>query len=338
MIQRDIKEMILRAKGRCLLVAEVGINHGGEEDLCWEMMEGAWGSGADLVKLQVYRTEELVHRGSEDYGRLKRWELSSGSVGRLFERARKEGIVCMATSFDEGSLSWVDGYGPPAHKIASMDNRNGWWMRKVRGYGRPVMISTGMLDEAGILDLVGKMRGLGGEWVLMHCISEYPLLDVGSQLGVIVGLKRYGYDVGFSDHSEGLELSKLSLGVGIQVLEKHFTLDRRLGEELGGDHYFSMIPEELRELRYIAEYMREVMGSGCRVKTVGERSIEGLSRRGVYARRGIGEGEELEDGKVIFLRPYKEGGLRVEDWEEKRGSKVNRGIGEGGLIEEGDLE
>ena len=334
----DIKEMILRAKGRCLLVAEVGINHGGDEDLCWEMMESAFRNGADLVKLQVYRTEELVHRGSEDYERMKKWELSSESVGRLFERARKAGIECMATSFDGRSLWEVDGYGPSAHKIASMDNRNEWWMRKVRGYGRSVMISTGLLDSEGLLWLMGVLKRLGGHWIVMHCISEYPLADREGQLGVIVGLKGYGYDVGFSDHSEGLELSRLSLGMGIRVLEKHFTLDRRLGEELGGDNGISINPDELRELRYIAEYTREVMGSGDRVKTVGECGIEDLSRRGVYARVGIGEGEELEDGKVIFLRPYKEGGIRVEEWGIKRGSKVNKGIELGGVIYEEDLE
>lgn len=294
---------------RATIIAEVGLNHGGDPDLAWEMIESAWEHGADLVKLQSFASGGLLHPSLPYAADMEGMMLSMRQHEDLFERAARRGIRLMTTPFDAAMLALCVRHRVPAVKVASMDLDNTAHLRAVASSGLPVLVSCGMGCHADIEAALVTLREAGcTDVTLLHCISDYPARLEDMQLAEIPRLAaRFGVPVGLSDHSLGLEASCMALALGASVIERHFTTDPALAERIpGADHDISITPRQLRELRLAAE--RTALALGGAERTLAPQEVEGrtASRRGLYARTRLAAGHILREEDVTALRPVAE--------------------------------
>lgn len=241
------------------LVAELGINHGGDVEVAKQLIEAAAQAGADAVKLQTYRTEERVPRDSPIYDVLKEAELDEASHRDLKLVAADSGVALLSTPFDEESVALLSDLGVPAYKIASFDIVNLRLIQLVASQGKPVIISRGMATLAESDQAVEQVRSSGAPLILLHCVSAYPLQPADSNLAVLDTMRaRYGCPVGFSDHTMGIDVPALAVTRGADVIEKHFTLDRTAP---GPDHELSAEPAELAALVSRLREVEAIIGS-----------------------------------------------------------------------------
>ncbi len=310
-------------EGRTAVIAEVGINHGGDEDLAWEMIKSAHLNGADFVKLQSFVTEEFFHPSLSYFDSTKSMELSVDSQRDLFRKAKSDGIKLITTPFDFASVDMVEEFSPSVHKIASMDNDNIPLIRYIAEKNRPVLISCGMADLGEIQKIVNIMEEVGNDkLVLLHCVSDYPAEPECLNLSMIDLLRNtFGYPIGLSDHSYGLYGSYVAASMGVQVIEKHFTTDRSLQKKYpDADHDISINPEEMKELRMFCESVSVMMGQAPRKFTENEKLGRLSMRRGIYAKQDICIDEKLSLENVAFLRPVV--GMPVGCWDKIVGKKI----------------
>lgn len=253
---------------RTIVVAEIGINHGGDRGAAERLVRAAAEAGADAVKFQTYRTARRVLAGSPIYDLLERCELSFDAQRDLKHLAEALGLEFFSTPFDEECVDFLDSLGVCAFKLASFDIVNGPLARRVIGTRRLLIASTGMASRDEVDALVGTTRDASVPLVLLHCISSYPTPDECANLRVIETLRsRYGVPVGYSDHTLGVDASVLAVAAGAVMLEKHFTLDRNLD---GPDHALSADPALMQTLVDRVRSVEQMLGSGA----LGCREIE----------------------------------------------------------------
>ena len=325
-------------EGRTAVIAEVGINHGGDEDLAWEMIKSAHLNGADFVKLQTYITEEFFHPSLSYFDSTKSMELSVDSQRDLFRKAKSEGIKLITTPFDFTSVDMVREFDLPAYKIASMDNDNVPLMRYIAEEKKPVMVSTGMAHMEEIQKVVDVFTEAGNEkLVLLHCVSDYPTKPVDVNLSMMqLYMETFNCPTGLSDHSLGIASALAAVSLGATVIEKHFTTDKALFEKIpDADHDISIEPFELKELRDFCEMLPAMMGVAPRTLTEGEKARRRDSRRGLYAVRDIQKGEKVCTENVILLRPVN--GIHAGRWDEVCGREMIKRIKKGQPITDTDL-
>lgn len=305
----DTPSPLSPADGRAAIIAEVGLNHGGDPDLAWEMIESAWEHGADLVKLQSFAPGGLLHPSLPYAASMEGMMLSLRQHEALFEQARRQGIALITTPFDTPTLDLCSRFRIAAVKVASMDLDNTAHLRAVARTGLPVILSCGMGDRVDIDKALATLRESGATDVtLLHCISDYPARLEDMQLAEIPRLAaRFGVPVGLSDHSLGLEASRMALALGARVIERHFTTDPALMERIpDADHDISITPAQLRELRLAAERTALALGGAERVLAPQESAGRTASRRGLYARTRLVAGHILRAEDVTPLRPVTE--------------------------------
>lgn len=323
---------------RTAIIAEVGINHGGDESLAWEMIVSAHENGADFIKLQSYTAESLVHPSMPYFKAAKSMELSFDVQGRLFRMAKNKGIALITTPYDRRSADFVSQFDVACYKIASMDNDNYPLTRHMARYGKPVLVSTGMADMVEIEKILHILKEeCSDKFVLLHCVSEYPTKPENADLFMLRRLREeFNCFIGLSDHSMSLECSKAAASFGAAVIEKHFTIDKALAEKMPeADHDISMTPRELKELRYFCEAappLTEAFPRDCTKSSVVDRD---KIRRGIYALKSIAAGERLSLDNVIFLRPVAY--IKAGEWGSIAGKITSRDIEKYAPIRREDL-
>jgi N-acetylneuraminate synthase/N,N'-diacetyllegionaminate synthase len=242
------------------LIAEAGINHNGELSLAKDLVIEAAEADANAVKFQTYETEKRVEPGSELFDILGQCELSRAETRELFEFARDQDVSIFSTPFDKDSVAVLDELGVPAFKIASFHITHKQLLRRIAATGRPAILSTGMATMDEIRDAVEIFESREIPYVLLHCVSSYPTEPEDANLAVIRTLDRaFDCPVGFSDHTLGTEVPSLSVGVGADVIEKHFTLDSSMD---GPDHDLSVEPAELARLVEECRRVESILGDG----------------------------------------------------------------------------
>lgn len=226
------------------VIAEAGINHGGDLEEAKRLVGAAARAGADAIKFQTYTTELRVAHDSPIFDVLKRSELDSAAHAELKRVAADAGILFMSTAFDPGSVDLLSSLGVCAIKIASFDCTNLELLRRARENGLPVVLSTGMADEQEIAAAAAILRGGAGGFTLLHCVSAYPaeINDV-NLLTIAYLAERHGVPVGFSDHTIGTDAPVWAVLAGAQLIEKHFTTDKT---RPGPDHVLSADETDLR--------------------------------------------------------------------------------------------
>jgi len=294
------------------VIAEIGINHNGNVYEAVKLVDAAADSGADAVKFQSFRANQLLICSHDSYAQqngeesafdlLHRCELSFDEQEMLRNHADKRGIMFLSTPFDNESVDFLDRLGVPAFKVASGDITNNPLLRHIAAKGKPVFLSTGMsyLDE--VSEAVRCLRDGGSpEILLMHCTSSYPTASRDMNLRALDTLQSYfGLLTGLSDHSRGILFSLAAAAMGAAAVERHFTLDRNAK---GPDHKASLDPDELKNLVKNLRRLKAGMGSGEKTPAKSEADGRRLGRRSIVAAADIHAGEQIASNMLTCKRP-----------------------------------
>jgi sialic acid synthase SpsE len=242
------------------LIAEAGINHNGDLSLAKELVTAAQDAGADAVKFQTYETEKRADEGTELFDILERCELSRDEQTELFEFCRDREMTTFSTPFDVDSVAFLDDLGVPAFKIASFHITHKELLRAVAETGKPVICSRGMATPEEIQEAVDIFEAHDTPYVLLHCVSSYPTEPTDANLEIVRTLdEEFDCPVGFSDHTLGTEVPALSVAVGADAIEKHFTLDTSME---GPDHDLSLDPDGMTALVEEVRRVEAILGDG----------------------------------------------------------------------------
>jgi len=224
---KQLKQFGFNTDHRTYVIAEIGINHGGDLGLAERLIESAARTGVDAVKFQTYITEKRAPKGNQEiFDILKRCELPFEAFRTLKECAVSHGVNFFSTPFDRESVEYLDSIGVDLYKVASFDVVNFELLRELAKTGKPVIMSVGMADRSEI-DLAFKTLSSGTRNIaLLHCVSSYPLKEENANLAAIYDLQDlYGCVIGYSDHTPGIEVPLMAVAAGAQVIEKHFRID-----------------------------------------------------------------------------------------------------------------
>lgn len=239
-------------------IAEAGINHNGDVNTAENLIQAAAKTGANAVKFQTYITEKRVPGDSPIFDILKKCELSFQDQRKLKAVAENEGVTFFSTPFDTESVNFLADLDIASYKIASFELVNLALVRKVAGVQKPVIASRGMANRDEIDRAVQILKDNGVPYALLHCVSSYPAAIENANLKVINSLLNY-YDcpVGYSDHTLGIKAPTYAIAAGAKIIEKHFTLDKRMD---GPDHSMSADPQEMTEMINECKKVESILG------------------------------------------------------------------------------
>jgi N,N'-diacetyllegionaminate synthase len=297
---------------RVKVVAEIGVNHNGSLSLAKELIVSAKESGADGVKFQTYRTEagislfapkadyqlERTSTTESQFDMLKRLELSRSSHEQLISFAKEIGITFLSTACDLPSVGLLQELGVSPIKVASCDIVNFPLLRAISKLETDVYLSTGMATEVEVDQAIKELTG-AKSLVLFLCTSEYPCPNAEVNLEKLLKLATWGLPLGFSDHTRGLSASVASIPYGVRIIERHFTLDKKMA---GPDHAASLEPQELRLLTQMAQEAQDAIGSSELTPTESEIKNRELMRRKIVALTKIEEGDLITKEKIGIKR------------------------------------
>jgi N,N'-diacetyllegionaminate synthase len=296
------------------IVAEIGVNHDGDESRALELVHIAEAAGADAIKLQVFRADRLMHpdatfaeyqksrsADSSPIEMLRRYELSAESLGRICDLARTLDLIPLATPFSPGDVAILKKLDVPAVKIASPDIVNKPLLSAAAALGLPMLLSTGAASLPEIAQAVGWIKEFGNPLCLLHCISSYPVAKESAHLGWIGKLaEEFSVPVGYSDHTTEPLAGGFAVMAGAVLIERHLTYDRAA---VGPDHAASSDPEQfatyVRAIR-TADAMR---GIGQRRVLPIERDVRLVSRQSLVLRRSVREGQAIAAADLTVQRP-----------------------------------
>ena len=297
------------------IIAEAGVNHNGSLKFAKKMIDAAKESGADAIKFQTYKTEELVIEnapmavyqkrtafGKSQFQMLKQLELSEADFRELFNYCKKKKIIFLSTPFDLQSADFLFKLGVLAFKISSGDLTNIPLLNHIAKYGKPMIISTGMSTLAEVRDAVRAVNSTGNKkLILLHCTSNYPTMfeDVNSK-AIVTLRKVFNVPVGYSDHTEGIEVCMSAVTMGACIIEKHVTLNKNL---LGPDHKASLDLEELKKMVQCIRNIEKARGSGVKEPRKSEIEIKKIVRKSITARTYIPKGVKITFDMLTIKRP-----------------------------------
>lgn len=303
------------------IIAEAGVNHNGSLELAKKLVDAALAAGATAVKFQMFRTDLLVAPTfREQHAMLKKYELTAEQFAELKRYCDKSGISFLATPFDPASAEQLRRFEPDAYKIGSGDLTCHALLSQVARYKKPVLLSTGMSGLGDIEAALACLEDGGAEVALLHCTSAYPAPFDSVNLRAIDTLRSaFGKEVGYSDHTPGIEISLAAVALGCRIIEKHFTLDRNME---GPDHQASLEPDELKRLVESVRHIERAMGSKRKRMSDAETETKKKARRGIYLARDMSAGEVVSEQDLLYLRPVQE--LEASDYRKVVGRRLNR--------------
>jgi N,N'-diacetyllegionaminate synthase len=297
------------------IIAEAGVNHDGDINRAIELVDMAAEAGADAVKFQNFKAENIVTKKVEkakyqkettgangsQYEMLKKLELKGSDCKRLAEHAKKKNIVFLSTPYDEQSVDLLDEIGVQAFKVASAEIINSQLLRCMASKAKPIILSTGMANLGEIEEGLSTIKDQGiKEVVLLHCITSYPARIEEMNLMVMETLKRaFNVPVGLSDHTIGLTIPIAAVALGACMIEKHFTLDKKLS---GPDHRASLEPHELKEMVKTIRDVEKAIGDGIKKPTQDEEKIKRVMRRRIVAQADIEKDTVIIDRMLTTKR------------------------------------
>lgn len=300
----------------CFIIAEAGVNHNGTKELAIRLVDVALEAGADAVKFQTWITDKVVTRDApaaeyqlkestrkiSQYELLRSLELDFESFREVKAYADRRGILCFSTPDEEQSADFLDEDMRTAlFKIGSGELTNLPFLKHVARKGKPVILSTGMSYLGEVENAVRAIEETGNvQLALLHCVSTYPAEPAWCNLKAMDTLAMaFGYPVGFSDHTMGIEVALAAVARGACIIEKHLTLDRTLP---GPDHRLSLEPDDFRALVKGVRAVESSIGDGIKTPVAPETEIRTVARKYIVAACPIAQGETLTVEKVAFRR------------------------------------
>lgn len=320
------------------IIAEAGVNHNGSIDLAFRLIDAAADAGADYVKFQTFKAENLVtpdaikaeyqqkNIASDDdsqFRMLKELELSQSDFRILADYCKEKNIGFLSTPFDLESIEFLKTLDMDYWKIPSGEITNYPYLVTIARIGQPVIMSTGMSNLEEVRDAVGVLceNGLSRDMItLLHCTTMYPTPFSDVNLRAMETLATFETGaVGYSDHTRGIEVPVAAVALGAQVIEKHFTLDRSMP---GPDHKASLEPAELASMVTAIRNVEAALGTNVKTPSSAEIPNIPVARRSIVAKRDIRPGEIFTAENLTTKRPGT--GLSPMLWNKIIGTVSNR--------------
>lgn len=330
-----------------LIIAEAGVNHNGSMEVAKQLVDAAVDAGVDIIKFQTFKAEKLVSKSAKQaeyqkrnigdgndsqYEMLKKLELSKENHEELIAYCKEKGIRFWSTAFDFESMDYLHSLNLGLWKIPSGEITNYTFIRKIASYKEPVIMSTGMCDGTDIQNAIHVLiqYGLKKEQIaLLHCNTQYPTPYQDVNLRAMNSIKdTFGLAVGYSDHTQGIEVPIAAVAMGATVIEKHFTLDRNLP---GPDHKASLEPHELKAMVNAIRNIEQALGDGIKKVSDSEKGNISVARKSIVAACTIKKGELLTEDNLTVKRPGT--GLSPMLWENVIGTVAIKDYEEEDLIE-----
>lgn len=299
---------------KVFIIAEAGINHGGDMRIANKLIDLACEAGADAVKFQTFKAEHLILKNVKKAGyqlkttnseesqfeMLRKLEVTKEQNIKLKKYCKKRKIIFLTTPFDEYSLESVNGLDLSAYKIASTDLTNLPFLRKVAKKGKPIILSTGMSYLKEIRAALKEIYHFNKDVILLQCTANYPIMDEEANLNVINTFKKY-FDVllGYSDHSVGVGAAPYAVAMGAKVIEKHFTLSKKFE---GPDHKASLNPAELKKMIKQIRQVEKYLGSDVKIPTASENKNRMALQKCLVASKFIQKGKFFKENNLIAKR------------------------------------
>ena len=326
------------------IIAEAGVNHNGSIDLAKKLVDKAKEAGANCIKFQTFISDNLVSKNANkadcqkqqtdteesQYEMLRNLELSFEDFTELNEYCKTNGIEFVSTAFDLDSVDFLNQLDMPFWKIPSGEITNLPYLIKIANTHKPIVMSTGMSTIEEIEDAIGVLKNNGvSEIILLHCTTEYPAPYNEVNLKAMETLKkRFNVNVGYSDHTKGIEIPIAAVAMGATVIEKHFTLDRNMK---GPDHKSSLEPNELKAMVDAIRKVENAIGDGEKKPSKSEIKNIAIARKSIIAKVDIKKGDILTEDNITVKRPGN--GINPMKWFEVIGKAAKRDFVEDELIE-----
>jgi N,N'-diacetyllegionaminate synthase len=318
------------------VIAEAGVNHNADLAMALRMCKAAKDAGCDAVKFQTFRAEAVVTAGAakaeyqtnmtgagSQLEMIRALELPWEAFVRLHAECRALGIEFLSTAFDLESLAQLDALGVPLHKVPSGEITNLPFLRKIGACRKPVILSTGMATMAEIGAALQALERAGtprSKITVLQCNTEYPTPMADANLRAMATIAQsFGVAVGYSDHTLGIEAAIAAAALGATVIEKHFTLDRKLP---GPDQQASLEPAELLAMTAAIRNIGLALGNGVKQPSASETKNIPIARRSLVAARAIRAGEAFSEANLAAKRPGT--GLSPMAWDDVLGRRATR--------------
>lgn len=300
---------------KCLIIAEAGVNHNGSLDLALKLCDAAKETGADVVKFQTWKTENLLTKNvkqadyqaqntgktESQFDMLKKLELSYDDFKKIKQHCDKIGIQFASTADEIESLDFLCELGIPFIKVGSGDIGNVSFLRYIGSKGLPIILSTGMSTLADVdISIRALKEGGATDITILHCTTNYPCPYGDVNLKAMLTLKdAFHLPVGYSDHTIGKDVSVSAVALGASVIEKHFTLDCKMD---GPDHAASMNPEDFSAMVQSIRIAELCLGTGVKEPTDEEKNISTVVTKRIVAKKHIDKGEVLNSKNLCVKR------------------------------------
>jgi len=319
------------------IIAEAGVNHNGDINMAKNLIDVAVEAGADAVKFQTFKAEEVISEIAQmaEYQKknigkeksqidmVKELELSFKDFKELKKYCDYKGITFLSTPFDIESARFLKELGLEIFKIPSGEITNYLLIKEIGNYSKKVILSTGMADLGEIEDALDVLieNGTRRENItILHCNTEYPTPYEDVNLLAMLTIKEaFKVNVGYSDHTLGIEIPIAAASLGAVVIEKHFTLDKNMP---GPDHKASLEPQELKAMITGIRNVEKALGNGIKKPSPSELKNKPIARKSIVAKRDIKKGEIFTEENIIVKRPGT--GISPMRWYEILGTKAQR--------------
>lgn len=315
------------------IVAEMSANHGFDIDIAKNTIKAAKEAGADAIKLQTYTPDTITIDCDNDYFKINSGTIWDGTTlynlyktaytpwewhKELFEYAKSIDLICFSSPFDKTAVDLLETCNCPSYKIASFEITDIPLIEYAASKGKPMIISTGIATEEEIFDAVNACKKNNNNQItLLKCTSEYPAKIEDANLSMIPDMrKRFGVDIGVSDHSIGSLVPIVSVALGAKVIEKHFILDKNIG---GPDASFSMTPHEFKDM--VSSVRQAEKSFGKIDYDLNEKKLKSRRfARSLFIVKDMKKGDILTEENVRSIRPSN--GISPKYYDEVMGLKV----------------
>jgi N,N'-diacetyllegionaminate synthase len=323
---------------RTLIIAEAGVNHNGSIENAFKLIDAAKEAGADYVKFQTFKADKLVNKivekadyqkvnvndgDNSQYGMLKKLELTEQMHDEILRHCEKMEIKFLSTPFDQDSITLLKSLGVAIGKIPSGEITNLPYLRKMAQSFPQLIMSTGMCTMDDVKNAVDALVAAGAKKeniTVLHCNTEYPTPMKDVNLRAMLNIKEeLGIEIGYSDHTMGIEVPVAAVALGATIIEKHFTLDRTMA---GPDHPASLEPGELIEMVKSIRNIDLALGEGLKIPSESEKKNIEIVRKSIVANRDITKGELFSEENLTVKRPGT--GISPMDWDKVIGKAADR--------------
>lgn len=332
------------------IIAEAGVNHNGSIELAYKMIDAAKEAGVDCIKFQTFKTEKILMEDTKkaeyqeensiknetQYEMVKKLELSYKEFKNLKEYCDRIGIIFLSTPDENESLDFLsDELNLDTLKIGSGEVTNYLFLEDVAKKNKKIILSTGMSTLGEVEKAIEIIRKYNNQkLILLHCTTNYPCPMEEVNLKAMLTLKNaFNIEVGYSDHTLGIEVPIAAVALGAKVIEKHFTLDKNLE---GPDHIASLEPNELKEMVLKIRNIEKALGNGIKKPNKSEEEIKKVVRRKIITNNSLKKGDIIKKENLILKRSNE--GIEAEFIDMVIGRKIKRDIRENKIILWEDME